>query len=451
MAILNGIYGLGASCGHKQNGMTLKDMQACVTTARQLDEVIIFRSTGPWSMRWIERNYPTKNFHVKGKSSDWGPQAGFVPYKAEYSKVGHVEKTLAKYTGFNDEGIHESYASTTQLTLSEEELRVQLTQISDGRTALTSMMQVPNTRDYFLTAMRSGDNKKFSFLASWFEGKFRISVYENRTPANAGAVNYELGAEFKPVPLQVMTSSEVGAANKPLTGDYDLMSICPRWKNYGSYSTAVIAKEGVNFGRTEAPQGQSYGIGSAMDKVLDMRLNTGALPHKKPGAITPQSFDKTWSAKNGQNSVHDRARHDMNQMNAEAGRTQNTQPFAEHADMGNLTPRILRAINTLNASMGQSGPFRRVHHNAESHRNHMFGAITEAEMKSGDGVPLTVFLPDNVDKDNVVTLETVGDFKNYAAFLHEKGFFVPKNWVWGMSIRNNLPTDLSKYTGRNSS
>lgn len=61
-------YGLEASFIHPENGMTRGDMQAAVRTANKLDEVVIFRSTGPWSRRWIERRYPTKNFHVKGKS-----------------------------------------------------------------------------------------------------------------------------------------------------------------------------------------------------------------------------------------------------------------------------------------------------------------------------------------------------------------------------------------------
>ncbi len=73
--------------------MTLLDMTACGLVATRQNEVIMFRSTGRWSLRWIERNYPTKNFHVKGKSSDWGPQAGFVPYLGKYSKVGrHRER-----------------------------------------------------------------------------------------------------------------------------------------------------------------------------------------------------------------------------------------------------------------------------------------------------------------------------------------------------------------------
>lgn len=64
------IVGLEPSYNHVENGMTKADMRACKQVADRHNEVIIFRSTGPWSKRWIEKGYPTKNFHVKGKSSD---------------------------------------------------------------------------------------------------------------------------------------------------------------------------------------------------------------------------------------------------------------------------------------------------------------------------------------------------------------------------------------------
>ena len=73
------IAGFEGSFSHSQNGMTRADMLATKLVAQRLDEVIIFRSTGPWAKRWLERGYPSKNFHVKGKSSDWGPHAGLRP------------------------------------------------------------------------------------------------------------------------------------------------------------------------------------------------------------------------------------------------------------------------------------------------------------------------------------------------------------------------------------
>jgi len=33
-------------------------------------------------------------------------------------------------------------------------------------------------------------------------------------------------------------------------------------------------------------------------------------------------------------------------------------------------------------------------------------------------------------------LETHAEFKRYAVLLNQAGYFVPRNWTWGMSIRD---------------
>lgn len=123
----------------------------------------------------------------------------------------------------------------------------------------------------------------------------------------------------------------------------------------------------------------------------------------------------------------------------------------EHPDMGNLTPRILRCINALNAKMGAkndstNAPFRRVHHNAESHRHANFGAINRADMEGamdgdgfGDGFPFTVFQPSELARQpamrpfgEICTLETYADLSRYVGELKLAGYYVPKNWTWGL-------------------
>ena len=414
------LYGLDASFADSENGMIKGDMRACIQVANELDEVIIFRSTGPWSRRWIELRYPTKNFHVKGKSSDWGPQAGFVPYLGKYSKVGHLQEKADAGTKANDKGLTERYASKTQLTLSLEELQLQATQPEESppRFALSAMEQVSGSKDYFLSAKRSGDGKEFAFRAvSVGTNLFQIFVYDEKMGTDRRKLLFEKGT-----PLEVMTSGEIGAGNKPMTGDYDLMAVCPRWGNYGSKSVAAIEKPGVAFVGKGAPAGQTFVPGTNLDKVVDMRSNTGA-PAR--GGDMKKTFQGL-----GPGNVD------------------------EHPDMGNITPRILRCIGRLNTAMGavgSSAPFRRVHHNAESHRHHMFGALTRADMEASEGFPLTVFQPASLLKpsaggkrqptsryDAVATLKTIGEFKEYATLLNEAGYFVPRNWTWGMSIRDRV-------------
>jgi hypothetical protein len=57
----------------------------------------------------------------------------------------------------------------------------------------------------------------------------------------------------------------------------------------------------------------------------------------------------------------------------------------------------------------------------------------------GDGFPLTCFQPSPVDRSPtmtrygaVCTLETLEEFKQYAQALKAVGFYIPKNWVWGV-------------------
>lgn len=416
------VFGLAASLTHHENGMIERDMRASLRVADRLDEVIIFRSTGPWSRRWIDRGYPTKNFHVKGKSSDWGPQAGFVPYEGVYSKVGHDKVKADKGRAANDHGLHDHFADKVQLTLSMQEIMTQLNRPEEQppRRALVAMHSIDGSRRLLLTGRRSGDNMMFAFPAEFdtTQNRYKISVCPKPWMGS-----YEEMLKLPSEPLWVMTSSEAGAMNKPMTGDYDLMAVCPTWRNYMSRSTHVISKSAVNFTGKEGQVGQTFGVGSAMDKVLDMRMNTGAVGR---GGKTYQGYTvgKGNMVKRGDTAIS---------------------VLDEHGDMGNLTPRILRAINELNTEMNPltpDTPFRRVHHNAESHRHAMFGALVQKDMEEGDGFPMTGFHPrwlydrPGWTYGDVATLETMTEFRAYADALHAAGFYVPRNWTWGMSIRD---------------
>ncbi|WP_141667977.1 MULTISPECIES: anthrax toxin-like adenylyl cyclase domain-containing protein [unclassified Burkholderia] len=408
--------GIDASFHHPENGMSKRDMEAASKVADILDEVIMFRSTGPWSLRWIEAEYPTKNFHVKGKSSDWGPQAGLVPYDGRYSKVGHSAQRAAAGTKANQDGINDNYARTTQLTLSREMLERQLNELAGrpARRAIYRMEQLPASKDLLLFARRSGDDKEFCFRAVPNGDVYKIWVYPEELGTDARRLTFE-----RPLPLMVMTSSEVGARNRAMTGDYDLMAICPRWGNYGSASVREISKPGLVFAGVRGQQpGQLFPAGMGLDKVLDMRTNTGARPR---GGVTDATFQGLTKKDAG--------------------------GLEEHSDMGNISPRILRTINELNKAMNATGansPFRRVHHNAESHRNHIFGAITRADMEKGEGFPITVFQPRFLQEASsstqkyrdVSTLETLSEFEKYVELVNKMGYFVPRNWTWGMSIRD---------------
>ena len=450
------VRGLGASYEHSQNGMTLDDMRACIVAAETLNEVIIFRSTGPWAKRWIRRGYPTKNFHVKGKSSDWGPHAGLVPYDGIYSKVGYDTAKAAKGTQANDDGLRSGFAGRTPLVLTRAQIAEQENEPEGrpARTALFSVVAVPNSRDLTLTARRSGDGRQVVFLARRQPNDtYQILVYPNRASTTQGSMvskglvsNSAFLAQDRDkagataVPLEVMTSNEAGiGGGMPMTGDYDLFSVCPTWADYGSLTSRDIVKPGIALQNGTLNKGLAFRAGVGMDNVMDARLSTGGT-----GAMDFRNRVQGYRRHHGDNRANGRANDDTYRMIFEAS------PYGEHGDMGNLTPRILRCINTLNALMGatgERGALRRVHHNAESHRFRQFGALTAEDMVTmkdgevfGDGFPLTVFHPRRLitggtavaEYDTVCTLENLTEFQTYALRLADSGYYVPRNWIWNM-------------------
>ena len=421
------VVGLGASCDHPENGIVLKDMTACELVANQNNEVIIFRSTGPWAKRWIESGFPTKNFHVKGKSSDWGPQAGLVPYLGKYSKVGYSAEKAAKGTAANDHGLHTSTAGKIPLRLTLKQLQDQYhrPEGTPPRRAVKAAIDLPNGNKE-LYALRSGDQQLFKFLAvRGTDGLFTI---------------FPVGAAEGP--LEVMTSVEDGL-DLPMTGDYDLLSVCPSMADYGSLTSRDIVKPGIRWGKDGAlEKGLAFRAGTGMDNVMDTRLHTmgNKAWHdhqmrveqlRNRGLKWHKAADGKWSH------------------SAEKALFGPKEPWTEHGDMGNLTPRILRCINALNAAMGATGTngaLRRVHHNAESHRNRMFGALTNKDMntkkdgdKFADGFPFTIFQPRSLSVrgpvsgyGTVSTIESFAEFVIYATALKQAGYFVPKNWIWNV-------------------
>jgi hypothetical protein len=281
------------------------------------------------------------------------------------------------------------------------------------------------------------------------DGRFDILVYPTQAPSTPGGRGLVRNNAFTArdrdptggtaVPLEVMTSNEVGANGLPMTGDYDLFAVCPTWADYGSLTSRDIVKPGIALANGTLNKGLAFRAGVGMDNVMDARLATGG-----SAAMDFKNRAARYRLNYGDNKAKGVANDDTYRMIFEAS------PYGEHADMGNLTPRILRCINQLNARMGAtagSGALRRVHHNAESHRYRLFGALTAQDMVTmkdgeayGDGFPLTIFQPRRlVDSrcavtpyGEVCTLESLTEFQDYAMRLAEYGYYVPRNWVWLM-------------------
>lgn len=399
---------LNISDRHPDQGMTLADMLACERVAARRNEIIMFRSTGCWSRPHIEAGHPTKPFHVKGKSSTWGPHAGFVPVDSQYSKAVSA-KDIAKGRSLNAHAISGRYARPVRLLLTDAYIEAYLTQ-PRGITSRPAVDRITRPREdvmYFFCRKPDEDDKPggdaYLFLGRRHgTGAWEIFVFPKDAATRPERELFLRESEAEPLLVLAVPGSD-----KPITGDYDLFAVCPSWADYGPKDrkmdpTLDDARQNASFNRTLSKANQP---------------------------LTPQNASTVLRA---QQSV----------ANINAAKT------PEDPDRGNLTPRIFELVVQLNAAMGAPyGPGmkmgmpniykgnvvnQRVHHNAESGRPFAPGAE--------DGFPLTTFHPGPVGPYQFrnATIEKLGDLHTYFNTIFAAGYYVPRNRAWNMPSLNPL-------------
>ncbi|MEE2902438.1 MAG: anthrax toxin-like adenylyl cyclase domain-containing protein [Myxococcota bacterium] len=522
--------GLQKSYEHPRNGMTKADMSAICRVATTYNEIIMFRSTGPWSLPWLELNFPSKSFHVKGKSSDWGPMAGFVPYRSELSKKGGLTEQEKKGIKANNNGISEHGFRKLPLRLKKEWLDALCTNRRDAedregsivtRSAIARMTATHVTKtietplgpaqgtdttnpDYLIEATRPRDGQEFLFLAVYtsdptLAGLGETEFVRGERPyclyfsppsgfvidrADAAPIDFSLPSithESKTFyPLEVMTPPSAWETDLPMTGDYDLWSICPRKENFGAGYGPVVPRDAE--GRPLSAENVDYSLVSRdplmgnivgiqnwqytnLDAVLDPTLpNTWAGGWRKaykrrtgssPGAGTTYSSwelqdDGLWAKTGTRIKVDQIAILNAVGGGESTGGGHGMGEAWEDQHMGNITPRTLRCILALNKAMphqGTKGQFRRVHHNIESHRP--YGAagpeelLTQVDQTYGDGFPITIFQPSTPDindspyinirgNEKVATLDNLEQLLIYYRAIFARGWYVPRNQAWGI-------------------
>jgi len=365
--------------------MTPADMAAVERVAAQRNEIIMFRDTGCWSRPYIAAGHPTKPFHVKGKSSDWGPHAGLVPYNSEFSKA-FTQGAVDKGFKLNKDAIKGNYARPVPAFVSEQFIRSELlvNKGSAGRPPIDRMTQPrPDVLYFFCT--KPNDNpalagKKYVlFGKKGTDSRYQIHTF----PLDAAAMRERelFLQEAKGEPLLVMTTP---GADLPITGDYDLFAICPSWDSYG-------------------------GLDKKMDPTLDNPQQNASVRR-----TTAKLFNPATS------------------MQAYVSLAKIKNAFTpEDPDRGNLTPRIAACVRALVSAMG--GQYPRVHHNAESGRPFAPGAE--------DGFPLTTFHPRRGIGGYTflnATINHVGDLRDYFTRLYNDGYYPPRNHAWNMrSLRDD--------------
>ncbi|MGU3443624.1 anthrax toxin-like adenylyl cyclase domain-containing protein, partial [Bacillus cereus] len=194
------------------SGLVPSHVEKFKDVAKEKQTYILFRPVNKLSTSLIAHGAATKGMNVHGKSSDWGPMAGYIPFDADLSKKSGNQNDVEKGNDDNKHSIadNKGIIEKTQLKISTE--RIQELK-SEG------IFKNINSENGYDTFVLSKD-----------------TVYEFRREQATGKVEYKTkdGAkledwrtvikEWKPV--EVMAKI-IDSEKNPLTADYDMFGLAP--------------------------------------------------------------------------------------------------------------------------------------------------------------------------------------------------------------------------------
>lgn len=197
------------------------------------DCIILFRPVDPHNKPLIDDNYPTKGLEIKGKSSNWGPQYGFICLDQHLSKLqSQPEKALEASTKAQASCAEINGPQAIPLRLTHQRL------LYLHRAGLLHMM--PADEGFILdTHAPDGSHQRFSAVAASENEGYLIQQ---------GGVSIQVLA-----PRLVITDSY--HVQKPYVADFDLLALMPNMKTFSGQDqrkdVLMGAKGSLNFSQSE--------------------------------------------------------------------------------------------------------------------------------------------------------------------------------------------------------
>jgi Anthrax toxin LF subunit len=199
-----------------RTGIVASHLEPLLNVAKEHNCIIGMRPVESVATGLIEDGHPTKDFHIKGKSANWGPQAGMICVDQAFSKLeGKGLESITKFSGQTSECIKDGYAVAVPLVISRERMAILL-----SLDLITDMCHPDAEGLIKFSATGHTSGETYSFEA---------------TPEPGGEDLYQISQQGQP--LQVL-AKEVGG--KPLTADYDLHLIGPHISDLGSQDNLPV-------------------------------------------------------------------------------------------------------------------------------------------------------------------------------------------------------------------
>jgi hypothetical protein len=113
-----------------RTGIVTAHLLPLQSVAKEHNCIIGFRPVETVATGLIEAGHPTKDFHIKGKSANWGPQAGMICVDQAFSKLENCRVSdparIEKFSAQTRQCIEDGHALAVPLTISPERLQTLL-------------------------------------------------------------------------------------------------------------------------------------------------------------------------------------------------------------------------------------------------------------------------------------------------------------------------------------
>lgn len=197
----------------KASGLVPEHADAFKKTARELNTYILFRPVNKLATNLIKSGVATKGLNVHGKSSDWGPVAGYIPFDQDLSKKHGQQLAVEKGNLENKKSITEHEGEIGKIPLKLDHLRIE--ELKENGIILKGKKEIDNGKKYYLL---ESNNQVYEFRISDENNEVQYKTKEGKITV--------LGEKFNWRNIEVMAKNVEGVL-KPLTADYDLFALAP--------------------------------------------------------------------------------------------------------------------------------------------------------------------------------------------------------------------------------
>jgi len=277
----------------KDSGLVKSHVEQFIQVAKDSNTILMFRPVNPMSTGLLEDGTSAKGLNVHGKSSDWGPMAGYIPKDQNLCKKHGDPTAIQKGISDNNHSLHEDKervsALPLELTSSRFNYLLEKNLIQPSNEKGEPISESPSDGPRFFInggglseTSKSGNNNYVFKFDPTSEGSFKVAFMSRgeQKPVVGGPIS-----DWQP--LEVMGDAKI---SKALTADYDVFAMLPKLGD-GSLVGKSVQEERLQVLRSRRDElKQEIGTtGGTEAQTMQLKALNRAIVRE---AITSASFNR---------------------------------------------------------------------------------------------------------------------------------------------------------------